>query len=90
MHGAPFEDYCTTAQKYRYNLICSIEAYEKLYQTYVDSASIGGGILISDGSKINVIVSPGHTLNFVESWIQSFEGKYSNRTMMYREKISSF
>ena len=29
----------------------------------------------------------GHTLNFVNSWLQSFENNYSQEIIMYRDKI---
>ena len=42
----PFEDYITTGSIYRYNLICSIDAHDKIHPTKNDDTSSGGGILL--------------------------------------------
>ena len=75
-HGYSLEDYFRTARKDRYNLMCSIKVYEKLHQLYSDSASSGGSIPLPDGSTKYISVSLGNTLNFIESWIQSFQESY--------------
>ena len=64
-----------------------IEAYYKLNQIFSDSGSIDVGRQIPDGSTTYSLVLLGHTLNFIDSWIQSFEGNCYNETMMYRDKI---
>ena len=88
LRGYSVEDYFTTAQKYRYNLMCYIEAYEKLHLEYNDDAIIGGGRPLIDGSTTDTLISLDHTLNSIDSWIQSFEENYYLRTMMYLENIS--
>ena len=71
-HGSSLEDYFTTAQKGRYNLMCYIKAYDKLHQTYAESASSGGRIPPPDVSTKDMLLPLGHTLSFIESWINSF------------------
>ena len=72
-HGSSFEDYFTTARKYRHNLMCSIEAYYRLYTTCNDYASSGGGRLLPNVLTTDAQVSLGYTLNFIGSWLQSFK-----------------
>ena len=70
LHVTSFEDFFTTAYKYRYDLICSIRAYEKLNPTCYDYAGIGGGRPLQYGSTSYDMVLNGHTLNFIESWLE--------------------
>ena len=64
-NGFSFKDYFTTSLKERYNLMCFIKAYEKLYQTCDDSASSGDEIIMTDRSTTYELLSLGHTLNFI-------------------------
>ena len=50
--------------------MCYIEAYKKLHQTCAKSESSGGGRQLVDRSKIYALVSLGHTLNFIDTWLQ--------------------
>ena len=68
--------------------MCYIEAYKKLHQTCAKSESSGGGRQLIDRSKIYALVSLGHTLNLIDSWLQPFEENYSQQKIMYREKNS--
>ena len=43
LHGSLFEDYVTTSKCDRYNLMCSIDAYEINHSFSNEDASIGGG-----------------------------------------------
>ena len=70
--------------------MCYIEACGKFHSTCADSASSGGVILMKNGSTQYTLILIGHTLNFIDSWLQSFEGKYYKQTMIYRDKTSDF
>ena len=70
MYDAKFEDYFTTEEKYSYNIMCSIEAYDKFHPKCADSASSDGGRLMPDGSTISVMVSIRHIPEFIENWLQ--------------------
>ena len=56
--------------------MCYIEAYDILHQTENHYASRGGGRPLSDGSTTDELVSLGHTLNLIDSWLQPFEENY--------------
>ena len=89
-HVSSFDDYFTTPQKDRYNLMCSIETYEKLHPTYNGDANSGGNRPLPYGSTLDTLKSLGDTLNFIDFWLQSFEANYYQRKMMYKEKVSDF
>ena len=55
-HHASFEEYFTTAQKCRYNAMCSIEAYGKLHQTCTDSSISSDVILLINWLTIYVLM----------------------------------
>ena len=60
----------------RYNLMCSIEAYYRMYSSTKNDASSGGGRSLQTNSIEYVLVSLGITLNFIEISIQSFKKNY--------------
>ena len=68
--------------------MCYIEAFDILHPACNYNSSISGGIPLTDGSTTDVLKSLGHTLNFIQSWIQSFEANYSQQKHIYKEKIS--
>ena len=61
MHGSPFEGFFTTAIKDRYNLISSIEAYERLHTTCNGNESSGGGRPLPYESTTYALKPLGHT-----------------------------
>ena len=70
MHGWYFEDYVTTAIQDRYNIICSIEAYDRKHPTVNYDASSGGVRSFIPDSIEDALVSLEVTLDFVDSWLQ--------------------
>ena len=84
----PFEDYITTGSIYRYNLICSIDAHDKIHPTENDDTSSGVARPLPDESFLDEILSLDLTLKFIESYIQSFKTNYLYRTTIYGESIS--
>ena len=63
--------------------MCSIKAHEKLLPMCDWSATSVGGRLIPNGSTIYVLLSLLHTLNFIDSWLQSFE-----KTMLGKQQFT--
>ena len=53
--------------------MCYIEAYEKFHQTCTDSEIVLGVRLFPDEWTTCVLVSLGHTLNFIDIWLKSFD-----------------
>ena len=50
-----YEQFFTTAQQYRYTLMCFINIYYKLHETSSGFPSSGGGRLLPDGSTTDVL-----------------------------------
>ena len=59
LNEASFEGYFTPSQKYRYNIICSIESYGKLHKPFYNFAS-------SCGDKYLPYTSTSDALVFLE------------------------
>ena len=62
--------------------MCSSEANYIFNPTVNDDAISVGGILLTDLSTTEAITSLGHTLNFIESWIQSFKKTFIQKIMI--------
>ena len=69
MHGSLSEDSFTTAREYSYNLMCSIEAHDRLYPIGNYDKISGGSILLPYDSTTEVLTSLGRTLNIIDSWL---------------------
>ena len=51
LHGSRFEDFFTQAITYRYNLICSLVAHDRLQLDYKDNkSSIGDREILNDAT----------------------------------------
>ena len=57
----------TIPQKYRYALICSIEAYGKLHIIFNDYDSSGGGRSLPYDQTTHALIFLGHTMNFIDN-----------------------
>ena len=68
--------------------MCYIEDYENLHPTCDEFVTGGGEIILSYGSKIDALGLIGHTLNFIENWLKTFEQIYDSKKTMYRDKMS--
>ena len=54
-----------------------VEALQAFYPIWNYNEGSGGGILMPDGSTRDAIKPLGHTINFIYSWLQSFEETFS-------------
>ena len=68
--------------------MCYIKAYSKLHPICAESASSGGGIPITYLSKIDALLLIGHTLKFIDIFLQSFKENYSRQTITSRKNMS--
>ena len=50
--------------------------------------SRGGEKILTDESTIDAITSRGNTMEFIDSWIKSFENNYLHKTTMYTNKMN--
>ena len=69
LHGSMFEDFITHARSDRYNLMCSLVAYDKIQPYYEDDEISIGDRSIPKNATTEVLKSLGATLNFIDIWI---------------------
>ena len=70
LNGPNFEYYFKKGQKYRYELVCDFDAYNKQHIPMPEYASSGDGIPLSIFSYKETRISLGRTINFIDNWIQ--------------------
>ena len=51
---------------------------------------IGGGIPMQSTSSKKVLYSLGHTINFLDNWLQWFDENYQNIIAIYKIKMSEW
>ena len=69
-HVTVFEEYNGNAITDRYNIMCSIDAYEKQQPSSVDDSISGGGNAPPSNSTTESLVSLSATINFIYFWIK--------------------
>ena len=79
LNGQIFKDYFKTVHKDRCDLMCSFDAYDKENVTITSDASSGDGITMPSTSSKESIYSLGHTIYFIENWLQLFDGDLSEQ-----------
>ena len=72
LHGKIFENYFKIGRKYRYELMCSVDAYDKEHISIPDDVSSDGGRPMPSKSSKESLLSLGHTMNFIDNWLQFF------------------
>ena len=65
-----------------------IEDYYILHPTGNEFKISGGEMPLIYGSTMYAIKSLGNTLNFIDSWLQPFKNNYSQKKMMYINKVN--
>ena len=66
LHGKLFDGFIINARTDRYNIMCSIDAYEKEHQSYsCDDGSSGVFFSIPTNSTIETLKLPGATIDFI-------------------------
>ena len=67
--------------------MCSVYAYGKDHVPMTSDASSGGGRSMPSTSSKKALYSLGHTINFLDNWLQCFGGNYQNRIAIYKNKM---
>ena len=86
IHSYLFEYYVITSKRDRYNLMCSIDAYEINHKLVNYEASSGGCRTLPSNLTESSLISFGLTLNFIERWFKSFETNCEIQTEIIYEK----
>ena len=68
--------------------MCSVDAYNKEHVLMTsDASSVGGRPMTSKPSK-KALYSLGHTINFIDNWLQCFDDNYHNKSAIYKSTLS--
>ena len=74
LHGKWFEGFIINARTDIYNIMCSIDAYEKDHQSYsCDGGRSGGDFPLTTTSTTESLESLGATIDFIGCWLKSLE-----------------
>ena len=63
---------CQTGRKDRYELMCDVDAYYRIHSSRPDNIDSVGGIPAPNTSSIDALEPLGHTINFINNWLQCF------------------
>ena len=83
LYGSMFENFITHAITYRYNLMCSLVAHDKIQPYYKgDEISIGDR-WIPKNATTQALRLLGATINFIDIWLKLFVENYDIRCVAY-------
>ena len=87
LSGHKSEEYLKTGFKYRYDLLCDVDAYYKTHPSGPDNASIGVGRSLSNTSYTDALESLGNIIKFIDHCPQFFSENYVGITYLYKVKM---
>ena len=83
LHESRFENFITQERTYRYNLMCSLVAHDRLQLDYtVDESSIGDRAM-PDDETIKTLEELGATINFIDIWLKLIRENFDTRCEAY-------
>ena len=77
LHGSRFEDFITQKRTDRYNLMCSLVAYDILQLDYKDDEISIVDRAIPDNATTKKLEALGATINFIDIWLKCFRGNFN-------------
>ena len=83
LHGSRFQDFITQARTYRYNLMCSLVAHDRLQLDYKDDERIIGDRAIPDDTTIKILEELGATIYFIDIWLKLLREHFDARCEAY-------
>ena len=83
-YGTTFEGFITQARTYRYNIICSLVAHDRMQDNKKDDESIIGDKVIPNDATVKALKSLGATFNFIGIWLHNFLENYFAQSESYR------
>ena len=86
LNGQNFEDDLKTGCKYRYELMCGVDFYNKYNIPMHDYGSSGGGRQFPVYSSKEAFISLGQTIKFIDIWLQCFEENYNKKIVPLKNK----
>ena len=84
LNGKLFEGFIINARTDRYNIICSVDAYEREHQSYsCDDGRSGGGCPLPTNSMTEALVSLGATIDLIGCWLKALENNFLECCNLY-------
>ena len=84
LHQFLFEGFIINARNNRYNIICSVDAYEIEHQSYrCDDGSSCGGCPLPTTSTNEALESLCATIDFIGYWLKALEHNLLKRCNLY-------
>ena len=83
LHGIKFEDFITQARTYRYNIMCSLVAHDRLNTYYKDNEISIVDRAIPTDATVKELKSLGATFNFIDIWLKLPRENYFYRSESY-------
>ena len=84
LHGKVFVGFIINARTESYNIMCSIDAYERENQSYsCDDGISGEGCPLPTNSTTAALESLGATIDFIGCWLKSLEHNFLERCHLY-------
>ena len=80
LYGTTFEGFITQARTYRYNIMCSLVANDRLQENKPDDEISIVDRVIPNDATVNTLKSLGATFNFIDTWLRNFRVKYFSRS----------
>ena len=91
LHGKLFEGFIISAITDRYNIMCSIDAYEIEHQSYVCyDVSSGGGCPLPITSMTEALESLSATIYFISCWLKALGHNFLERCHFYTHFMEEF
>ena len=84
LYETTFEGFITQARTYRYNIMCSLVAHDRMQDNKQDDESSIGDRVIPNYATVKELKSLGATFNFIDTWIHNFCDNYFDRSESYR------
>ena len=84
LHGKQFEGFIINKITDRYNIMCSVDAYEREHQSSIcDDGRSGGGCPLPKKPTTTALESLGATIDFIGCWIEALEHDFLERCHFY-------
>ena len=87
LSGHKLKDYFTTGRKYRYEFLSDVNAYDIIHPLFTDNGSSGDVRPLENTLSTDALESLGHTINYIDIWLQCFIYNYGERTGLYRDNM---
>ena len=76
LYGTTVEGFITQDRTYRYNIICSLVAHDRMQENKPDDESSIGDRVIPNDATVKALKPLGATFNFIDTWLHNFRNKY--------------